>query len=193
MGAGMKHISIKLLAIVVFLSAVSIQSNAQSKGMQGSVSPVRVGSAILNMGIGVGAEYRGDYYGTPFGTKIAAEWGLWHAGPGVITLGGEAGASFSNGGYYDNYRARTIVIAVRSAWHYGWKVRGLDTYGGFSAGMGFHHYDYNHNTDVSYNSVIPVAGAFVGASYFVSPKFGFNAEAGYDITQLQIGLVFKLK
>lgn len=183
----------KFLLLIILLSAISYHGLAQSRAIQFSVSPVRVGSAILNMGIGVGAEYKGDYYGSPFGTKIAAEWGLWHAGPGVITLGGELGASFSNGGYYNNYRARTIILGMRSAWHYGWKVKGLDTYGGFSAGLGLHHYDYDNNNNVSYNTVIPVVGAFVGASYFISPKFGFNAEAGYDITQLQIGLVFKLK
>lgn len=162
-----------------------------SHGGHGETTPVKLGSMLFNFGIGVGAQYKGDYYGTGFGTKAAAEWGLWQAGPGVITLGAEAGASFSSGGYYgyNNYNARTVIIGGRAAWHYGWDVPGLDTYGGVSAGLGFHHYEYtNHN----HNEVIPVPGVFVGASYFVTPKFGFNAEAGYDITNIQAGLIFKI-
>jgi hypothetical protein len=171
-------------------------SNAQSRRHvqgKGPVSPVRLGSVILNLGIGVGAEYSGDYYRSGFGTKVAAEWGLWQAGPGVITLGPEIGGSFSSRGYHENYRTRTVVVAMRSAWHYGWKVPGLDTYGGLSAGIGFHHYQYRDNEDFSDNSVLAVPGFFIGASYFVTPTFGFNAEAGYDITNAQVGIVLKLR
>jgi hypothetical protein len=185
--------------IACFLVAMQV-ANAQSNRRAtagaacGTITPVHVGTVTLNLGVGVGSEYKGDYYNSAFGTKAAVEWGLWHAGPGTITLGVEAGGSFSHGGYYyDNFRSRTIVIAGRSAWHYGWKVRGLDTYGGLSAGLGFHHYDYYNDKKYDYNEVIPVIGAFVGASYFVSPTFGFNAEAGYDITNFQIGIIFKIK
>lgn len=176
---------------LIFGMGITNLSLAQSQ--HGVITPVKVGSVVLNLGAGAGAGYRDDYNDAAFGTKIAAEWGLWKAGPGVITLGAEAGGSFSNGYYNSDYRARTIIIAGRSAWHYGWKVRGLDTYGGLSAGLGFHHYDYRNNMHDDRSEVIPVAGIFVGASYFITPVFGFNAEAGYDITNLQIGVVFKLK
>ncbi|MBS1667458.1 MAG: hypothetical protein JST58_08780 [Bacteroidetes bacterium] len=179
--------------IVIFFNLMSVASIAQSHRSSGPVTPVRVGSLLFNAGLGVGANYQGDYYNTPFGTKLALEWGLWHAGPGTITLGPEVGGSFSNGGYYNDYRASTIVVAMRSAWHYGWKVPGLDTYGGLSAGIGFHHYNYRNNTDYVYNQAIPVLGGFIGASYFISPTFGFNAEAGSDITNFQVGIVVKLK
>jgi hypothetical protein len=184
----------KVLSAVVFvfsLLALSHSGYAQSRGVNGEVTPVKVGSTILNLGIGVGADYRGDSYGTGFGFKAAAEFGLWQAGPGVITLGPEIGGSFSSGGYhdFDNYRSHTFVVAGRAAWHYGWQVPGLDTYGGLSAGLGFHHWGYTDHYD---NSVIPAFGGFVGASYFISPQFGFNAEAGYDITNFQVGVVFKL-
>jgi len=185
------------VAGALFCTCIAMSTNAQSKrrnsGSSGPLSPVSVGSTTLNLGAGVGSAYKGDDYNSPFGIKAAVEWGLWHAGPGTITLGAETGASFSNGGYYDDYRSRTAIIAVRSAWHCGWKVRGLDTYGGFSAGLGFHHYGYRNTNKYDYDQVIPVVGAFVGASYFVTPKFGFNAEAGYDITDFQVGVIFKLK
>ncbi|MFT3934913.1 MAG: hypothetical protein QM726_14910 [Chitinophagaceae bacterium] len=189
----MKTLFVSTLAAIICCSSFT-QLNAQrNKGNAGPVTPVRVGSATLTLGAGLGTEYKGDYYNSPLGMKAVVEWGLWHAGPGTITLGAETGISFSRGGYYDDYRSSTAVIGMRSAWHYGWKVRGLDTYGGVSAGIGFHHYGYRHNNDYSYNEVIPVPGIFVGASYFVSPRFGFNAEAGYDITNFQLGVIFKLK
>lgn len=179
------------MLLMVGLALVS-HSFAQNHGGNGPVTPVRVGSVILNLGVGVGHPYKyADK--SSFGTKAALEFGLWQAGPGVITLGGEIGGSFSNKDKNNNgyYSARTFVVAARSAWHYGWKVKGLDTYGGFSAGLGFHH--HNHDNEDDLDEVGPVAGVFVGASYFVTPNFGFNAEAGNDITAFQAGVVFKLK
>ncbi|MEP6747410.1 MAG: hypothetical protein ABJB86_06775 [Bacteroidota bacterium] len=191
----MKKILFTALLTASFCITLTQHSLAQlrSRGNSSPLAPVSVGSVTFNAGIGVGSEYRNDYYNSPLGIKAAVEWGLWHAGPGTVTLGVETGASFSNGGYYDDYRTQTAVLAMRSAWHYGWKVRGLDTYAGLSAGIGVHHYGYRHNDSYSYNNVIPVLGAFIGASYFVSPRFGFNAEAGYDVTDFQLGVIFKLR
>ncbi len=111
------------------------------------MTPMQIGSIFLNLGVGVGADYKGEGYGTGVGFKASAEFGLWQAGPGVITLGPEIGGSFSNQGYAgSSYYSNTFVIAGRSAWHYGWEVPGLDTYAGFSAGIGFHHYT-NYNND----------------------------------------------
>jgi hypothetical protein len=186
-----KFIQVFLIVTGISASTMTFAQSHRGSG-NGPVTPVELGDVIVNLGVGVGADYKGDDYNTGFGTKIAVEKALWQAGPGVITLGGEIGGSFSSGGYanYDNYHSQTIVAAVRAAWHYGWQVPGLDTYGGVSAGLGFHHYKYD--PDHSHSSVIPAPGIFVGASYFVTPNFGFNAEAGYDITAIQVGLVFKL-
>ena len=179
-----------VLTAAIVCMGISTTSDAQSKG---PMAPMKVGSVTLNLGIGVGAEYNGDYYNQALGIKGAVEWGIWKAGPGTITLGFETGGSFTNGGYYEDYRAGTYVVAGRSAWHYGWKVRGLDTYAGFSAGVGFHNYRYRNDLNYKYTKTIPVFGGFAGASYFVSPRFGFNAEVGYDITALQAGIIFRLK
>lgn len=191
----MKSKKISGLFVGAFLNLLILLpffSKAQYKGETNQTTPVQPGSVILNLGLGVGADYEGHYYHQPFGTKMAVEWGLWKAGPGTITLGGEAGGSFSNGGYYDNYKVRTIVVAGRSAWHYGWNVRGLDTYGGLSLGIGFIHQEYYSDADYISNQTVVAPGAFVGASYFLSRNFGFNTEMGYDITNFQLGIVFKL-
>ena len=104
-------------AVLLALGLIGFSTSGYSQShTSGETTPVRVGSTILNLGIGVGADYRHSY-GTGFGFKAAAEFGLWQAGPGVITLGPEIGGSFSNGGYYDDFRASTMVIAARAAWH----------------------------------------------------------------------------
>ena len=47
----------------------------------------------------------------------------------------------------------------------------------------FHAYRFTHY--YSDDKVIAVPGIFIGASYFITPMFGFNAEAGYDITSCE--------
>lgn len=180
----------KLFSAILMGSALCLTfvSNAQ-----GPVEPVKKGSVTFSAGVGVGNEYNSNYYNSAIGTKAVIEAGLWKAGPGTITLGGEVGGTFSNGGRFDNYKAHTIVVAGRSAWHHGWNVKGLDTYAGLSAGAGFNQYSYNDGRTIKQNEVVPVFGGFVGASYFVTPVFGFNLEAGYDITQIQGGIILKIK
>jgi hypothetical protein len=180
-----KFISPFLIAVALCLTATS---NAQSP-----LSPVEKGSLTFSAGVGLGNEYNSNYYNRALGSKAVAEVGMWNAGPGVITLGAEVGGSFSSGGALDNYKAHTLVIAGRSAWHHGWNINGLDTYAGLSAGAGFNQYSYNKNGKIKQNEVVPVFGGFVGASYFITPSFGFNVEGGYDITQIQAGIIFKLK
>jgi hypothetical protein len=191
----------KLLTVRTLLTAtllgIAFSSSAQHPGQHGPtgpVNPMEVGTVTVSGGLGVGSYYDGDYYNSAFGLKAVVEAGMWQAGPGVVTLGGEIGGSFSSGGdqYYNNYSSRTVIVAARAAWHYGWQVPGLDTYGGVSAGLGFHHYQYN-DPDYSHNSVLAVPGIFVGASYFVTPTFGFNAEAGHDITDVQVGIILKIQ
>jgi hypothetical protein len=180
------------LVIVLLSSLISLSSFSQSSKSSGSgtTNPMQIGSLFLNAGLGFGAGYKNPTYATPWGFKIAAEYGMWQAGPGVITLGAELGSTFSGENFNGNsYHSSTFVVAGRAAWHYGWNIPGLDTYGGFSAGIGFNHYT---NEGVDYNSPVPALGAFAGASYFVTPTFGFNSEFGYDITNFQIGVVFKL-
>ncbi|MFT3908433.1 MAG: hypothetical protein QM737_03340 [Ferruginibacter sp.] len=193
----MKKKNIIPATLLIFILSISIASNAQSR--KGLVTPFRKGTVTFNAGVGFGTDYKNEYSSSSaIGTKAAFEFGVWKAGPGIISLGIEAGATTSNRSdryHYDDFRAHTIVVAGRSAWHYGWKVPGLDTYAGISTGAGFHHYDYykNPHDRYDYNDVIPVVGAFVGVSYFFSPVFGVNAEAGFDITSVQGGIIFKLK
>jgi hypothetical protein len=56
-----------------------------------------------------------------------------------------------------------------------------------------HRNHYGDPQNSSSNSVHLWPGIFVGASYFLSPVFGFYAEAGADITNLPIGIIVKVR
>ena len=184
---------LKLIAAIMlfFIIGTSEITIAQKKD---NVTPFRKGTLTAIVGAGIARDYKNLNSNSAFGTKGAIEYGIWKAGPGIISLGAEFGGAFSTGrDYYTDFKSRTIVLAARSAWHYGWKVPNLDTYGGLSTGVGFHQYDYKRGQQkINENELLPLVAVFVGASYFLTPKFGVNIEAGNDINTLQAGLVFKL-
>ena len=190
----MKRVNLLVVLAISALTIIGSGAHAQKNN-----STFEVGSTTVNIGVGLGRSgyafngYNGyGYgYGSGFGTKAAVERGMWQLGPGVLSLGAEVGASFSKAG---SYKSNTIIAAVRSAYHFGWNVPNLDTYGGLSLGPGFRSSDYDNaiNDKKTKHDVIVAPGIFVGASYYFSPNIGVNVEAGYDITQIQGGLVFKL-
>ena len=61
---------------------------------QAPVNPVSKDAWILNLGIGAGTHPWGNGYGFGPAGKLTFEKGMWKAGPGVITLGGDFGLSF---------------------------------------------------------------------------------------------------
>jgi hypothetical protein len=194
---------IKLILSVMAISAVALISNqAHAQKSGGNGNTFEVGSTTVNIGLGLGRGSYGGYgyygssyygYGTAFGVKAAVERGMWQLGPGVLSLGAEVGGSFSNA-HYSGYKSNIVIVAIRSAYHFGWNVSNLDTYGGVSLGPGFRSYNYAdvNNGKYTKHDVVVSPGVFVGASYFFSPNIGVNVEAGYDITQLQGGIIFKL-
>ena len=194
----------KLILSVIAMSAIAVISNqANAQKGNGSGNTFEVGTATVNIGIGLGRGSYGGYgyygssyygYGTAFGVKAAVERGMWQLGPGVLSLGAEIGGSFSSASVNGGYKSNIVIVAVRSAYHFGWNVNNLDTYGGVSLGPGFRSYNYSDQASSKYtkHDVVVSPGIFVGASYFFSPNIGVNVEAGYDITQLQGGIIFKL-
>jgi hypothetical protein len=186
-----------ILAAAVTTALMVCGNGAQA---QKSSNTMEEGTITVNIGVGLGRSsfggsglYNSSYYGygTGLGVKAAIERGMWQLGPGVLTLGLEAGGSFSSGSL-SGYKSNIIIVAARSAYHFGWNVDKLDTYGGVSIGPGFRSYDYYTTSSNTKHDVVVAPGVFVGASYYFSPNIGVNVEAGYDITQVQGGLVFKL-
>jgi hypothetical protein len=192
-----------LLALLTLMIFTGFHGKAQN----GPVDPMSKDSWLLNFGIGPGVKYY-DAYSTGFGPgfQVAFEKGMWQLGPGVLTLGAEFGVSYFWYKYsYDDadaysYSWVSVIPAARCAYHYGWKVKGLDTYGGVATGFRFlafseKYYNGHNGTEYGYNpaSISFFPGIFVGASYFFNDQIGINGELGYNINVAQIGMVFKLK
>ena len=160
------------------------------------IDPVRLGSWVMNAGIGPGAHYFGNGAGFGPALKGSFETGMWDLGPGVVTLGGETALSFFSNHYGDGWNESwsNFFLGARGAYHYGWDVEGLDTYGGIPLGIGFCvHGAGDHPGNSGVTPVYPYVGIFFGASYFITKSFGINGEVGYNSTHANIGVVFKLK
>jgi hypothetical protein len=194
----MKTVAYIIVAIVFSGTLLTGSAYAQ----KGPMDPMSKGSWTLNIGIGPGIHYYSGYSaGFGPGFQIAFEKGMWQLGPGVLTLGGEFGLSYFHYKWKEgknpySYTWTSIITAARSAYHYGWQVRGLDTYGGFAMGLRFLVFNANYdNQDIYGYSPAPVnffPGFFVGASYFFNRAVGINGEFGYNTTYAQIGVIFKL-
>jgi len=136
----------RILASIVIFSLLlpGIPSFAGGKGL---MDPMTKGSWFINFGFGPGTNWQGAYGGGFLpAVQAAFETGMWEVGPGVITLGGEVGGTFFSFTGTDSrygpattykYNYTELVFAVRGAYHYGWNVQGLDTYGGVAAGPRF--------------------------------------------------------
>jgi hypothetical protein len=198
----MFRVRILLFCVVVTGSLLTNSIDAA----KGPLDPMEKYSWTLNFGVGPGIQYYSGYpSGFGPGLQVAFETGLWKLGPGVLTLGGETGFNYFSykGGNYQGfkelyyYRWLSCMFAARSAYHYGWNVHSLDTYGGVATGIRYLVFTktyYNGYEDgYSPASVGIFGGLFVGASWFFTPVIGINAELGYNINYAQIGMVFKLK
>jgi hypothetical protein len=183
-------LKITLLALLVAVAAPKTILAA------GPLDPVKLGTWVINAGTGPGTYYFGNGSGFGPALKGSFEKGMWDVGPGVITLGGEATFSFFSQHYGDGWNETwtNFIFGARGAYHYGWNVEGLDTYGGIPLGMGFcmHTYD-DHPGSAGSTPVFPYGGIFFGASYFFNKSIGINGEFGYNSTYANIGVVFRLK
>ncbi len=151
---------------------------------QGPTDPMEVGTWIVNAGLGFsGYSYGDGLWLSGAGIKVAGQKGLWQAGPGVISLGAEAGIAFAS---YQGLNYTRFNIAPRSSYHYGWNVPGLDTYGGLTMGIGF-----VTNSVTSGAIARFYGGLYAGASYFFNQHFAVNAELGLGITTLQLGVAYR--
>ena len=202
----MKEIRLKkvifFFLILLFAGFDGKSSFAQKKA---PIDPMDKGGIFLGFGFGPAIQYYSGYSaGFGPGFQASFEKGMWKLGPGVLSLGAEMGFSYFGysgdwDGKHDAYKYQwfSSIGAVRSAYHYGWNVRGLDTYGGFAAGMRFliftSHYSYEYPDNYNPGNIYPFVGTFVGASYFFNDMIGINGELGYNINYAQIGMTFKIQ
>ncbi len=186
-------IIIKIILVLLFITGSTLQSYSAN----GPTDPAGKGSGILGFGFGPGIPF---YGGSGFGPAMFVHYdqSIWQAGPGTVSLGGQIGTSFfwhnySHEGIGYRYHWTNLGFVFRGAYHYGWKVPGLDTYAGFGAGTLISMYNddgYNSGKKPTHVGFLPTA--FFGASYFFNDMIGLNSEIGYNFTYVSIGLNFRL-
>lgn len=151
-----------------------------------------VGTSAVNVGVGFGTSLAGTGTARP-AVSASYEYGLWEAGPGVISLGGYVGNTGYNykwnGGKYSwNY----TIVGARSAYHFNGitSVPQLDPYGGAMIGYNIVSYSGSDDYSNSYGSGLEFS-LFVGARWFFTDNVAAFAELGYGVSYLNLGVAFK--
>ncbi|MFZ4520936.1 MAG: hypothetical protein ACOYNC_04490 [Bacteroidales bacterium] len=185
--------NLKIAILLVLMAGFSVQGFSGN----GPLDPAGKGNGILGFGFGPAIPFYGSNGSGP-AFIIRYDHGIWRAGPGTISLGGQIGTSFFWHHYWHKDVQYTehwtnLGFVFRAAYHYGWKVPGLDTYAGFGGGTVFSMYNdggYYPETKPSHVGYLP--SVFFGGTYFFSPVVGINAEFGYNFAYAAIGLNFRI-
>ncbi len=167
--------------------------------------PFEKGNHAINLGIGFGhTGYIGTYY-KGFIPSISGsyEYGIVEVPmgaelTGVVGVGGYLG--WSTGKYvYSNNADRVynnVIFGARGNYHFIFMDK-LDTYAGVWLGYRVTSWKWVGDGQVpsywtdSRGSAL-VGGAYVGARYYFSDTFAVNAELGYLISVLNLGVTFKI-
>ena len=185
--------------IACLLMAISFDSNAQSAYEEGD--------NVISAGIGLGSSYGSFTYGRQSpAINLQYERAIWPLGNGIVSLGAYAGykSYHYSGNYYGGYtyeqRWKYTLLGVRGAWHLqsinGSALNKWDVYAGIMVSYNILNYSYSDNdpyldyTSDSYGSGIGFS-EFIGARYFLHPKFAVSAELGYGVAFLNLGLAYK--
>jgi hypothetical protein len=179
--------------LVIIALFIGIEGFSQKSA---PLNPMDQGSWVIGVGVGAATPIYRNGYGFGPGFKIFVENGTWQLGPGVLTLGGEVGFSFFSYHFGNGFHESWVnyMFGARSAYHYGWNVHGLDTYGGLPLGIGFSSHTYDKELGYKGASpVFPYFGIFLGTSYFFNDKIGINGELGYNVTYANVGVIFKIR
>lgn len=178
----------KVFLLVLFICFNLIRINAQSDFFSR-------GTAVLNMGVGLGSTwYAGTYYTVnvpPVSASLEFAIADYVLERGSIGLGPYVGYSKfkfekGDGGY--NYT--DILTGVRCNFHYPLFYR-LDTYASLFLGYNFlNHVEFD--TPMGLPETGGLRSAFyVGGRFYFSEIVALMAEAGYGITYFNVGLAVK--
>jgi len=176
----------KIALIIVAIVCVSLGSSAQ--GM------FEKGTQLFKLGIGVNG------VGTPF--EVSYERGVKENFLGVDGLVLGLGANVGYYGYSEDFsnlagsyswKYTDLIVAGRALAHYP-LINKLDTYGGVILGYNVASVKYDGPNASSMPS--PSAGGFVfggvvGARYEFNQSWGAYVEAGFGISNLNLGVAYK--
>ncbi len=191
------------------LTKIAVLSIAILLGNAGaSKAQFEIGDNVLNVGVGIGSTLLGGYNGynssqTP-AIGLSFEHGTWELGDGVVSLGGFLGYKSIKDEYFDGFYSESwkwtyTIIGVRGAYHFPIDNEKLDLYLGAMLSYNVLNFKYT-NTDPLYDSSFDYSAgygsavgfsAFGGIRYYLSENIGLNAELGYGIAYLTLGVSFK--
>jgi hypothetical protein len=180
----MKRILLISTLLVIAVS-LSLSQMAYKKGDQ-----------VINLGIGLGG-FAGVYGSGGIAITGGYEYGIHEN----ISLGGVVGYSSSSQDVYGDYgwKYTYILIGARGAYHLDLlHKKDIDTYGGVLLGYNIVSssakgalpslYGYgSYSASASYLAI----GVFIGGRYYFSPNWAVQAELGYGLGILNVGIAYK--
>ncbi|KGL50166.1 hypothetical protein [Porphyromonas cangingivalis] len=181
----------KIMLVAFMMIAGIFMANAQT---------VRKGDKIVNIGVGFGTYGKTTSF-PPL--SVSFDYGVKDRlfdNKSSITIGGYAGflsnkTEFTFPTYSYGWKYNNFLIGARGALHYEF-VSKLDTYVGLILGYNIVTASYySSGTGTPINSATG-SGSFystyLGARYYVAPRFAIFAEVGYGLSALELGVSFKL-
>jgi hypothetical protein len=174
----MKRILLISMLLVIAVS-LSFSQMAYNKGDQ-----------VVNLGIGLGG-----FAGAYGSGGIAITGGYENAINENISLGGVLGYSSSSYdyGWGDSWKFTYILIAARGAYHVDLLHNPkIDTYGGILLGYNIVSFSGPNVTYYSPGTSYLEFGLFAGGRYYFDPHWAVQAELGYGLGILNIGIAYKL-
>ena len=181
----------KLFFLVASAALLSLPLTAQE-------STFVKGDKVFSIGLGLGTSlYSGSYYKMTFpplagSIEFGVKDGIFEKGTlGVGAVAGYVGYKYE---YADwGYKYSNIIIGGRGYLHYP-LVNKLDTYTGITLGYNIssaNEFGTNSGYDYDYSSGGFIWAWFVGGRYYLKDTFALQAELGYGVTYLTLGVAFK--
>ena len=175
----------KLVALVLLLVVGSIAAYGQIA--------YKMGDQNISGMLGLGGY--GGLYGTSTLPAIAGAYEMGYNEN--ISFGGLAGISGSEDdfGFYGKFKYTYILIGARGLYHYDLLHKdNIDTYGGAMLGYNIVSSSYTGSYASLYaaSSSYLTYGGFVGGRYYFSPNLAAQAELGFGIGLLTVGISYKM-
>jgi hypothetical protein len=166
----------KITSLSAILLCAVINLNAQDKG---SSALFNKGTKIISAGIGLGGTF-----GIPI--ALGAEFGVTD-NIGVGAIAGYGRRSYGTGTF--GYAVNNILIGARGNYHLP-LIDKIDTYGGLTIGYNVASVSGTALAGASFGGVF--ASGHLGGRYYVSKPLSIQAELGYGIAYLTVGVAYKL-
>jgi hypothetical protein len=204
----MKKIIVFTICIVVCNVVFAQEKQVVSSTATKSATPTsgyKIGTTVINFGIGVGNGY--TYYTNATSSPVISA-SLDHAvgrlGEGTVGIGGII--SYQTASYTNTYYSvhvedswTTTYVAARGTWHPDFAATNTcDFYGAVQ--LGYVNFGYTETlTGTGYHPTTStgslssglVLGASLGGRVYLTKNIGLFAEVGYDIAYLKLGASLK--